>query len=116
MGDWHGGGKGGKGAAERAGGIALHDQQTRPVGQQRCDGLCHCFDMGVVIRAAGAMQLDAFKAREAMIGGIQRVLSGENQARLQAATVQCGGYGRKLDGFWTGPDNEVDTRTMQPSP
>jgi hypothetical protein len=72
--------------------------------------------MGIVIGTAGAIQLDPVEVRKAVLSGVQGVLAGENQARRKAALLQGGGYGRKLDRFWTGSDNEVDTRTKQPSP
>ena len=44
------------------------------------------------------------------------MLAGENQTRRQSAGAQGGRDRRKLDGFWTGSDNDVDTLTGQPSP
>jgi hypothetical protein len=116
MGDGNGGGGCGEGSAERACRVPLHNKQDRTISEQRRHGLRHRLGMGVVIGTAGAIQPDVIETRKAMLRRIQRVLSGEDKARRQAAARQCGGYGRKLDRFWTGSDNEVDTRTIQPSP
>jgi hypothetical protein len=116
MGDRHRGGESGNGAAKRAGRVTLHDQQARPVSQERRDNAGDISDMDVWIPAARASELDLVEGSQSVLGAAKRVLAGQDQARRQAATGQCDGYGRKLDRFWTGSDNEVDTRTMQPSP
>jgi hypothetical protein len=51
-----------------------------------------------------------------MLGRDEWVLAGENQAQFDAAPVQSGGNWAKLDCFRTGSDDDVDTRTGQPSP
>ena len=51
-----------------------------------------------------------------MLSGAERMLAGQDQAWRQAAGGQGGGYGRKLDRFWTGSNDKVDTRTGQASP
>jgi hypothetical protein len=62
------------------------------------------------------MEFDARKSGKAMLGRPQGVLAGEDQAHGEPAPGQGSDDGRKLDRFWTGSDNDVDTRTGQPSP
>ena len=109
-------GKAGKGSAESARGIALDNQQARPVGEQRSDRPRDSAGVGVRIAMAGAVKLDPVVGAQSVVGRAQRVLAGEDQTRRKAAAAERGRDRRKLDGFWTGPDNDVDTRTGQPSP
>jgi len=116
MSNRHGGGRGCEGAPEGAGRVALHHQQMRTVGEQGRNVASDRFDMAAMVGIARTIQPDTIIAGKTVLGRVKGVLTGEDQARRQATALQCGGNGRKLDRFWTSSDNEVDTRTKQPSP
>lgn len=65
--------------------------------------------MGMRIPAPRTIEHGPLEAVEREIGGPQRVLPGKDQARRQAASAQGDRDRRKLDGFWTGSDDDVDT-------
>jgi hypothetical protein len=46
----------------------------------------------------------------------RRVLAGEDQARRESAGGKRMGYGRQLDRFRPGPDDQPNIRETQPSP
>jgi len=72
--------------------------------------------MTIGIATSGAGEYDLLIRRQRVLGGVQGMLACQDQTLREAATCQCGGYGRKLDRFWAGSNDEVDTRTGQPSP
>lgn len=72
--------------------------------------------MGVRIASPGAIEHDSVIILQPEIGRPQRMLAGEDKARRHSAGAQGGRDWRKLDGFWTGSDDNVDTLDWQPSP
>jgi hypothetical protein len=94
----------------------LDHQQVRALGKQGRDCLGNLAGMAIGIATAAAREYDLLIRGQSVLCGVQGMLAGQGQARREAAICQCGGDWRKLDSFWAGSDNEVDTRTGQPSP
>jgi hypothetical protein len=65
--------------------------------------------MTVRVTAAGAIQGDARKNGKAMLLGAQGMLAGQDQPQGKPAPLKGGGDWCKLDGFWTGSDDDVGT-------
>ena len=103
-------------AAQGARGVALNDDKRRPVGKQRCDGAGYLAGMGLWVGTARTVQAGMPIALKAMLIGTKRMLAGKDQARLEPAAAQGSGDRCKLDCFWASSDDNVDTRTGQPSP
>jgi len=72
--------------------------------------------MALRVAAARAIEGDALVGPKPMFGGAERMLPRQKQTQLQATAAKRGGDRCKFDRFWTGSDDEVDTRTGQPSP
>ena len=108
--------KGGQRAGEGARRIALDDEQIGPVGKAGSHGPRNLRDMAMRVATAGTIQHDALITAQPVLVGAERMLAGQNQARRQGASAKRCGDRCKLDCFWTGSDNDVDTRTGQPSP
>jgi hypothetical protein len=116
MGDGDGGGEGGQRPAERARGVALDDQQAGSLGKQGRDQLGHLAGMNMGVAASPAGELNPLVVRQIMFGGIERMLTGQDEARRQAVAGQRGRDRRQLDGFGAGSDDDVDTLYRQASP
>ena len=102
--------------AKRTRRIALHHQQRRWIGQHvgkpRRDGI----GMGQRVAPAGAVDRHPIEAVQTVIGGVDWMLAGEQQAQAEAGFGKGSGDGRKLDRFRAGSDHKVDTRVMHSPP
>jgi hypothetical protein len=77
MGDRQSSGEACHRTTECARGVALDNQQARPVGEQWRYGLCHLPGMVPWIAAAAAMKRNAVIVAETMLADVQRVLAGQ---------------------------------------
>ena len=104
-------------SAERAGCIALNDQQVRRLAQFLEDGRGDAFDVRVRILLSGAIQPDGEICAEAIVGRVEAgMLAGEDQAWQNIASRERPGDGGKLDRFGAGADDKSDICRKQTSP
>ena len=66
--------------------------------------------MRLGVALPGAAKLDPFEPFQPMIGGVERMLPGQQQARPAASCRKGKDNGRQFDRFRAGSDHKVDTR------
>ena len=117
MGDGNAALEPGLGGAKRARRVALNDEQGgrgREALAKRPPDAC---DMGVGLREAGTIKLNARHMAEVVIGKIEAgmLTCGDDQA-AKTARRERGGDRRQLYGFGTSADDQPDFSSTQPSP
>jgi hypothetical protein len=117
MGHGHAGGERSERAAERAGGIPLHDQQVGWAGKH--GGYCRGDPAHVAMRIllAGAIEPDGGETAQPELCEVEiRMLAGQEQARVETALRETICDGCQFDCFGPGTDDQPDVGETQPSP
>ena len=111
------GGESREGCAQRAGGISLHNKQSRQFSKFALKRCSHHTDVTMWISLPWAEEPLQRKVGKPEFAWAQVwMLSGEDEHRRKPALRKRVGDRCKLDGFGPGADDQANTRGTQPSP
>ena len=104
-------------SGERAGGVALHDDQVRPSLQERKQCVEDMLDMPMRLNLARRTQVEGWKAVEPATCEIERrMLSGQDYRGRDSPPGKRFGDWPQFDGFRAGSNDQPNVRAVQPSP